>query len=429
MPVLRSVPLGAVLLFASALGATPSTPWPQIPVATPTIAASPRLRDALARVWKASPEVEAARAGLDAARARALAAAQPTYNPSLSLEAENADVDRRTVGIGLALDLSGKRSARARQGDAEVRVSEAGYDLLRRDVAARWLKAWSTAALAQKQSALGRRRLRLMQRFDDLAAQRLKVGDISSPERDLAALALGEAQMQQAILIGNEASARASLMAISGDRSAGDLPPLPDERLPAIDGVTERPVDELLELHQAKARQASAEAGVQVARRARIPDPTLNLTGGHVRNGPRNDRVIGIGISIPIPVLNTGRADVAAAQSEADAAASSVRARQFSVRAGLQEARARYAALREAGEAFRRGRAAAFEDRAALLERLWGAGEITTSDYLMQLKQSLDTALSGDELQSQTWQAWFDYLTAAGRLTDWLDGRIQDASL
>src|SRR3546814_1726416 len=48
-----------------------------------------------------------------------------------------------------------------------------------------------------RSSELGRRRLALMQRFDDLAAQRLKVGDISSPERDLAGLALGEAQVQR----------------------------------------------------------------------------------------------------------------------------------------------------------------------------------------------------------------------------------------
>jgi cobalt-zinc-cadmium efflux system outer membrane protein len=105
-----------------------------------------------------------------------------------------------------------------------------------------------------------------------------------------------------------------------------------------------------------------------------------------------------------------------------------VRPRQFVLRAGRQETQARYRALRGAAEAFRGGRAAAFEDRTALLGKLWRAGEISTSDYLVQLKQSLDTALSGLALESQAWQAWFDYLTAAGRLTDWVDGRIQDAS-
>jgi cobalt-zinc-cadmium efflux system outer membrane protein len=146
-----------------------------------------------------------------------------------------------------------------------------------------------------------------------------------------------------------------------------------------------------------------------------------------VHNGPISDRVIGLKVSIPLPVLNTGRAEVDTARAEADAAAATLQSRRWTLSAAQQEARGRYDALRSAAEAFRRGRAAAFEDRATLLERLWSAGEISTSDYLVQLKQSLDTALSGLDLESRAWQAWFDYLSAAGRLTEWIDGRTQDA--
>jgi len=428
MSVPRSVPIGAVcLLYAAMLNAAPHSDPSPTGVMLPTALASSPLQDAVRRIWETSPEVQAARADLDAAKERARAAAQPIYNPSLSLEAEHADVDRRTAGVSLALDLSGKRRARASQGEAELLAAEAGYELRRRDVATHWLKAWSTAALAARQSELGQRRLALMHRFDELAAQRLNVGDISSPERDLAGLALGEAQLQQATLLGNEAAARAALLTISGDQRM-PLPPLPHGISPAVDSVVALPVDELPELRQAGALQASADAGVQVARRARIPDPTLSLTGGQVRNGPLSDRVIGVSVSIPLPVLNSGRAEVDAARAESDAAAAGVRSRQFVQRAALQEAQARYAALRDATVAFRSGRAAAFEDRTALLEKLWRTGEMSTSDYLVQLKQSLDTALSGHALESQTWQGWFDYLSAAGRLTDWLDGPTQGLS-
>ncbi len=420
MSVFRSVPVGAVcLMYAALLGATP---------VTPSVPAAPvPLREALQAVWSASPEVQAARAELTAARALARAAAQPLYNPQLSLEAENADVDRRVAGLSLALDLSGKRRARRAKGAFDVQASEAAYSVLRRDVAARWLKSWSSAVLAQRQGELGRQRLALMHRFDELAAQRLKVGDVSSPERDLAGLALAEAQMQQASLIANAAAARAGLMAISGELPAS-LPALPDGRPPLAESMLALDAEALPELQQARALQAGAEAAVTVARRARIPDPTLSLAGGQVRNGPLNDRVIGLSVSIPLPVLNNGRAEIDAARADADAAAAQVRSRQFAQRAGLQEATARYAALREAVMAFSGSRADAFNERTTLLEKLWRAGEISTSDYLTQLKQSLDTALASDELRSRTWQAWFDYLTAAGRLTDWLDGRAQEIS-
>jgi cobalt-zinc-cadmium efflux system outer membrane protein len=340
MSVFRSVPIGAVcLLSVAALSAAPLSESVRQP--DPAIAAPAPLQTAVRGIWQTSPEVQAAQAELEAARARARAAAQPLYNPSLALDAENADVNRRTAGLSLPLDLSGKRRARASQGDAELRASEAGYDLRRRDIAARWLKAWSTAALATRQSELGQRRLALMQRFDELAAQRLKVGDISSPERDLAGLALGEAQVQQASLVGNEAAARAVLQAISGEHGSNP-PALPAGLPPATAALTPLATEQWPELVQARAEQASAEAGVQVARRARIPDPTVSLTGGQVRNGPLNDRVIGLSVSIPVPVLNTGRAEVAAAQAETDAAMANVRSRQFVLGANLAETQARY---------------------------------------------------------------------------------------
>lgn len=389
-------------------------------------AATPSLRDTVRLLWDSNPEIQAARADLEAARARSRAAAQPLYNPSLALDAENADVNRRTAGVSLSLDVSGKRKARTEQGLADLAVSQASYDLLRRDVATRWLKAWSMAALATQQRELGQRRVTLMQRFDSLAAQRLKIGDISSPERDLAGLALGEAQIQLATLQADEASARAALLALVGETS---LQPVVREQglPPASATVTPLPIDRRPELLQARAMQASADAGIQVAQRARRPDPTLSLTGGQVRTGPMTDRVIGISVSIPLPVLNTGRAEIDAARAQADAATAGVRARQWATRAMLQESQARYDALLDAVNAFGQGRAAAFTDRVALLERLWRAGEIGTSDYLVQLKQSVDTALSALQLQSQVWQAWFDYLAAAGRLTDWIDGRTEDS--
>ena len=391
---------------------------------------SPALREALRTVWDANPDVQAARAELEAARARARAADQPLYNPTLTVEAENADVDRRTAGVGLELDLSGKRRARANEGQAQLRASEAVFDIARRDLASRWLKAWSATALAARQAEFGQRRVALMQRFDDLAAQRLRVGDISSPERDLAGLALGEAQVQQAELIGNEAELRAKILAIVGDADT-TLPTLPDALPPAGEELPQRPPADLPELREARAKVERGDAAIDVAQRNRIPDPTISLTGGRVRSGPVNervtDRVIGVSVSIPLPLLNNGRAEVDAARADADAAAAMLKSRQLMLRANQRETKARYEALRVATVSFRSGRAAAFEDRTALLEKLWRAGEISTSDYLVQLKQSLDTALSGLDLESRTWQAWFDYLAAAGRLTDWIEGTAQDA--
>ncbi len=55
-----------------------------------------------------------------------------------------------------------------------------------------------------------------------------------------------------------------------------------------------------------------------------------------------------------------------------------------------------------------------------LIERLWKAGEISATDYLVQLKQRLDSQIAGVELQSRTWQAWVDWLKASGTIETWV---------
>lgn len=417
MSYLRTAPWGAVCLcfVAASLASPASTDVPRPP------AAPPALRTAVQQVWANNPEVEAAYAALEAARARTRAAAQPFYNPSLALEGENADVDRRTLGVSLPLDLSGKRRARTIESEAAVREAEAQLQLERRDVAARWLKAWSSATSAARQRAFGQRRVATMQRFDVLAAQRLKVGDIATSERDLAALALAAAQIQDASLAGQEANALGVLATLG---SAVALPESIEAPPPSAAAVVPRPVDERTELLRARATQERAQAGVTVAERQRRPDPTLSLTGGSVRSGTRRDRVIGVAISVPLPVLNSGRAEVAAAVADANAAVAAQRAARLQAEATVEQARVTYEALRQASQAFRESRAQAFDARAGTLDKLWQASELDTSDYLVQLNQSFDTAQAGLVLQTQLWQAWFDYLAAAGRLDDWIDGNL-----
>ncbi|WP_225427851.1 TolC family protein [Dyella tabacisoli] len=383
------------------------------------------LTRAVRALWTGNPEVQVARAELEAARARARAAHQPLYNPSLELAAENADVDRRTIGVSLALDLSGKRRARGAVGDAELDVAQAAYEVVRRDVAARWLKVWFETTLVVQESRLGQRRVELMARFAELAERRLKVGDISSTERDLAALALTEAQAQQAALLGKAPGVQASLAALGGPADAS-LPTPPRELPPMPRDDAAVAMERLPEWRLAQARTSSADASVRAAQRDRIPDPTIALTGGRVRTGSAagmSQNVVGVSLSVPLPIRNNYRAEVDAARAESDAAAAGFSGQRLTLRARANETSARYRALREASAAFRGGRAAAFDERTGLLERLWGAGEIGTSDYLVQLKQSLDTALSGMQLENETWQAWIDYLGAHGQLTAWGEGR------
>jgi cobalt-zinc-cadmium efflux system outer membrane protein len=66
--------------------------------------AEPALSALFAQVLRSNPRVAAARAAVDAARARERAADRPLFNPELELDAETPDTSTASVGISQTID-------------------------------------------------------------------------------------------------------------------------------------------------------------------------------------------------------------------------------------------------------------------------------------------------------------------------------------
>ena len=165
----------------------------------------------------------------------------------------------------------------------------------------------------------------------------------------------------------------------------------------------------------------AAEREVTVARRNRIADPTLGAYGGRKRfdmGGP-SDNVIGVSVRVPLFVRNSYRAEVVAAQADADVAAADRDRVRIELEADRQRAIDTYAATQSSWTRWQASRGTDVERRTTLLERLWREGELSTSDYLQQLKQTLDTQLAGAELEARLWRSYADYLAATGQLERW----------
>ena len=386
-------------------------------------AASAALRDEVRAVLARNPAVRAADARLDASEARSQAAGRPLYNPELELTAENADVDTRSIGISQTIDWSGKRRARESAAAAESRAASAERDEVRQRVALDWLRGLAAYRSATERAEAGAERADLLEQFASLAERRFRAGDIPVLERDLANLALQEARAQQAELVAEQAKARQALIGVGGTTTS--LPPLPSAP-PAAPALAPTQLTGLAAVRRAQAEVEAAEARVTAAERDRRPDPTVSLTGGHVTDGRFNDRLIGITLKVPLFVRNSYSAEVTAARSSADAADANQRDVVLRANAEAEQAAASYAALRDAWAAWQESRAPSASERAALLQKLWEAGEINASDYLVQLKQSVDTELTAQSLRGRVWDAWADWLAASGGLAVWLG--LDDAS-
>lgn len=369
-------------------------------------------------VVDSNPRVQAVRAGLEASSALRDAASRPLYNPELSLDAENAQARIRTLSISQTLDWGGKRKARTAVAELDRLVAEAEY------LDARWAVAVDLLdGLVQYQTGVERARLaqtrqQLMEEFATLAQRQFEAGELDQVALDQAILSLTEVRIQKAMVAADLAEARQVVYSLGPRIPEAQWPSLP-EKLPEIpeqSADSQALVLALPGVVATRQRVTMADAVVGLQRRERRPDPTLSLTGGY----EDGERLIGLGLSIPLPIRNRFAHEVTAAMAER------VQAQQLAddavqmAHTSLTSAAARYGLSRSAWDEWENTGRKSLDRQSEQLRRLWQAGDLSTADYLSQLGETLDVQESALDLRGQVWQAWFEWLLAAGQVDVWL---------
>ena len=388
-----------------------------------TAESSPALRTLVESFLAEHPAAQAAQADLERAEAEARALGQALYNPELEFEYEDATDITKSVGISQTFDWNGKRRVRDRASGESLRAASAALAAARQELLAELLEKLSSVKVTAEATRLSKQRVVLLKEFVTLAERRYAAGDVGQSGVDLAHLALSEASMQSATLLSDAAEAESRLAALVQSPASGwpALPALPRD-LSAVEHKT------LLEQHpvlrRAAAEAAAAKANVSIAQRDSRPDPTLGLHGGQ----EDDDTLVRLTVSIPLFVRNTYRAEVDAANADALRAEQVYRNKQRRARGELQAAANRYRSTRSALYNWENSGQHRLKGRIALLKQLWQAGEIGTTEYLVQLQQTLDTQVSAAALRAAVWDAWIRWLSSSGQIEYWLGTRTDSAS-
>ncbi len=402
-------PLLALILVPAAHAAAGGTPagWE----------AGADLRAFARRVVEENPRVRAAAAALEQARNEARAAGRPLYNPELEVDYEDASSTSGSVGINQAIDWGDKRTARSEVADHRVVERAAELRRIRQELLAELLGGIADYQSAGMLHRLARQRSELMERFESLARKRREAGDLNQVELDLARLAAAQARLQLASAATDLAAARQTLLAIVGERPR-EWPELPDETpSPRVgEAEIEQLVARLPQVGVLKARLAAARGMVELRRRERVPDPVIGVRGGR----EESDLLVGLNLSIPLFVRNDFRAEVAVADQAALVAEQEGMDLVRRARARLAGALERYRLAREAWETWQRQGMESVRSQTAVVDRLWRAGELSTADYLVQLRQIIDTRASAAGLWRRLWRSWIEWLVAGGRVGLWL---------
>lgn len=372
--------------------------------------------------WRTNPAIQSAQSDVARAEAEFSQSRRPIYNPSLDLDAEHVRREPQentyTAGLSQTIDLFDKRGARAKVGQYSFAESKADLLAQQLSLATETLKALADYRTAQKVVALAKRRTQLLYRFRDLNSQKFKSGDIAQDALDQAALAYAEAISQQASEEVVLVTAKQHLMALTQTVS-GKWPQLP-HRLPkplqASRTQQQQWVQKLPLIRVYNARVAIALATIRVARTETKSDPTLSVRGGT----EDKESLVGVGVNIPLFVRNNFQDQVRAANHQAIA----VEKRRMNIfrqgKATLQGELSRYRILHDAKRRWDQASKHSLDGGMDLLNRLWTAGELSTTNYLVQLKQRIDSQIAGVELSGKAWQSWFSVMETSGQLTTWL---------
>ena len=377
----------------------------------------PELSQWLDGVLAKHPGLQAAEASVDAASAQGRAAQQPLYNPELELEYEKTDIRTRTAGINQTIDWGDKRSSLSRIADHELMVAKTTLQQQRQELAANLLSALADYqnSLATKQVA--DKRHDLMSRFAALAKQRREAGDLAQIELDLAQLATAEANFQRANAEADHVAARQKLAAFTGEpvNNLPDFPALTDS--PDYPGADKTMLlDNLLAMRIARLHMDVSRSQLQLRQREQQADPSIGLRAG--KEG--DESLTGLTLSIPLHVRNNYQAEVDVANAELIQKQREAIQVRRQLEASLSASAKTYQINRKAWMDWQASGKRSLEQQGKLLDRLWRTGELSTTDYLVQLKQVLDTEASAIEQRGQLWQTWIDWLTASGEIEGWL---------
>jgi outer membrane protein, heavy metal efflux system len=376
------------------------------------------LSELVGEALDSNPGVQSAQAALDAATAFERAGNKPLYNPEVEIDAEDAIDQSAYIGISQSIDWNDKRSTRGGIASYEREFVVAELHRIRQELAIELLYAVTQRDVTQRLFNLAEEREKLMRQFAALAAQRREAGDLNQVELDLARLALAEAKIQQSQAAFTSTEARRALAAVLGEAQYL-LPALSDS--PTNANIETPNIEQLLNnlpaMRAQVARIAAAGERVKLRTLETKPDPTVGVRVGQ----EESDLLAGLTVSIPLFVRNNFTAEVDGANAQRIQIEQEAQDMYRRARAQLTTSLERYRLTNRAWDSWKKIGAQSLGSQVTLLERLWRAGEISTTEYLVQINQTLDTQTAAEELRGRLWQSWFDWLAASGQVEGWLN--------
>lgn len=280
------------------------------------------LRTALAQAMERNPGLRAAQQAV-AASEGALLQSQARPNPELAFSQEDTRRDTRSTSLqwNQPLEIGGKRAARIKVAEHGVQLAQTELDAARAALRADVRAAFVNVLAAQQRVQLHEKTQQIARQALDAAAKRVMAGKAAPLEETRALVAQSSAELAVTQAQSGLRVARQQLALLWGAQGAsigtvtGDMGQLP--LLPPQDILLEK-VELSAQVQKAQQAFLQAKSSAELERAKRLPDPTVSIGIKRAQEVGRNQLLVGV--SVPLPILDSNRGNQLQALRLADKA-------------------------------------------------------------------------------------------------------------
>jgi len=345
-------------------------------------------------------EKEVARAGLE----RAALFPNPTLELSGDTGALTGSSDESVVSIGLSQEfLTGsKRTKRRTVAERETEAVHHQVADKERLITLEVKTTCSELTLAQQRRELAQRAIGLNSKLLEIAQERLAAGDIPELEVNLARveLARSEGRNIEAERVINPLLARLrTLLGIPVGEEVTFI--CVAERKPleiSLREVSRLAHDNRPDLKSLEAARARGRAQVELADAERLPNVTLGLAYTHERSADATgatkektrDNLLGVKISIPLPLFDRNQAGIREAQALKQSAENRLEFARMGVEREIEGDYARLVAAEKALDLYTTGILPQLEENLKLVQEAYQLGEVGILAVIEEQKKYIE---------------------------------------
>lgn len=371
----------------------------------PAMAAPLTLEQAWQIAEQANPALRSAQANIGAFEGAVTDAKATLWNnPQLSGEVvrrripSSQNASEWNIGITQTFELAGQQGFRREAAQQELEAVKVGYEEARRQLRAEVEQRFVRVLGLQSRIGIEVDTIRLIQGASEAVQKRVRVGEDTKLEGNLASVEVGRANNQITMLKEQLIQAKAEL---------ATLLQLPPDNLPEVVGdLQDKPaaytLNDLLtsaanraQLKALEHRREAANKRLSLERAAVYPDVTLGLSAAQEGPSGARENLTGLSVSVPLPLFRRNASGISRAMADLTQTDIEKATAEREAKAQVVALWSKLESMRERVKTLNTMILPSLEENQRLATKAFKAGEIGLVDLLVVSRQAIDGRRDG----------------------------------